>query len=292
MNLGVAYERLGDSARAATFYRDSSVAYQKLGDERRAAQTQANAAANRLTYGDDPDAAVREIQNALAVARRLEASDFEAFCLQMLGMAAEFTGQYQDAERQMNRALAVAREHNLNQNIAWSTLGLARLKFETGDHKSARALAETITKAPGRYGIQARVQLGRVLTRLGDLSAADVQLKQAQNGQGTREDAVRPALDLALGDLAYKSGHLAAARMHFASADKFAADPLNESSIEARGYLGLIAAESGQVETGTRLIEKSLADARRLRRAWLENTLLELLTRVKSTRERQRAPGT
>jgi tetratricopeptide (TPR) repeat protein len=292
MNLGVTYERLGDNARAAAFYRDSSVAYQKLGDERRAAQTQANAAANRLIYGDDPTAAVREIQNALAVARRLEASDFEAFCLQMLGMAAEFTGQYKDAELQMNRALAVAREHNLNQNVAWSTLGLARVKFETGDYAGARTLAETVTQAPGRYGIQARIQLGRALTRLGDVSAAGAQLTQAQQAQGTREDAVRPALDLALGALAYESGQPAAARVHFASADKFPADPLNESSIEARGYLGLLDAISGQVETGTNRLEKSLADAQKLRRAWLENTLRQFLSQVKTTRTRRRAPGT
>jgi tetratricopeptide (TPR) repeat protein len=291
MNLGVAYERLGDSARAATFYRDSSVAYQKLGDERRAAQTQANAAANRLIYGDDPRTAEREIQNALAVARRLEASDFEAFCLQMLGMAADFTGQYAEAELQMNRALAVAREHNLNQNVAWSTLGLARVKFETGDYKSARAHAETITKAPGRYGIQARVQLGRVLTRLGDFRAAGVQLKQAQDAQGTREDAVRPALDVALGELAYESGQPAAARVHFANADRFSADPLNESSIEARGYLGLIDASSGQADRGIRLLEKSLTDARKLRRAWLENTLQRFLNMAESAR-RQRASRT
>jgi tetratricopeptide (TPR) repeat protein len=284
MNLGVAYERLGNNARAAGFYRDSSVAYQKLGDERRAAQTQANAAANRLIYGEEPDTAVREIQNALAVARRLEASDFEAFCLQMLGMAAEFTGQFPEAELQMNRALAVAKEHNLNQNVAWSTLGLARVRFETGDYKTARAHAEPITKAPGRYGIQARIQLGRVFTRLGDFHAAGEQLKQAQDAQGTREDAVRPALDLALGELAYESGQRAAARVHFASADKFPADPLNESSIEARGYLGLIDAATGQADRGIRMLEKSLADARKLRRAWLEKTLQQFLSRVESAR--------
>jgi len=292
MNLGVAYERLGNNARAAAFYRDSSVAYQKLGDERRAAQTQANASANRLIYGEDPDTAVREIQNALAVARRLEASDFEAFCLQMLGMAAEFTGAYPEAELQMNRALAVAREHNLNQNVAWSTLGLARVRFQTGDYTTARAYAEAITKAPGRYGIQARIQLGRVLTRLGDFRAAGEQLKQAQDAQGAREDAVRPALDLALGVLAYEAGQPAAARVHFANADKFPADPLNESSIEARGYLALIDGTSGAAERATRLLEKSLADARKLRRAWLENTLQQFLTQVQSDRRRPRAPGT
>jgi tetratricopeptide (TPR) repeat protein len=291
MNLGVAYERLGNNARAADFYRDSSVAYQKLGDERRAAQTQANAAANRLIYGEDPDTAVREIQNALAVARRLEASDFEAFCLQMLGMAAEFRGQFPEAELQMNRALAVAREHNLNQNVAWSTLGLARVRFETGDYKAARAHAEPMTKAPGRYGIQARIQLGRVFTRLGDFPAAGEQLKQAQEAQGTREDAVRPALDLALGVLAYESGQRAAARVHFASADKFPADPLNESSIEARGYLGLIDAATGQADRGIRVLDKSLADARKLRRAWLEKTLQQFLGRVESVRGRRRPPG-
>jgi hypothetical protein len=131
-----------------------------------------------------------------------------------------------------------------------------------------------------------------VLTRLGDFNGARVLFKQAQDAQGTREDAVRPALDLALGELAYKSGQPAAARVHLTSADKFPADPLNESSIESRGYLALIAAESGQTDRGTRLLEMSLADAQRLRRAWLENTLRQFLSQVKSTRTRRGAPGT
>jgi tetratricopeptide (TPR) repeat protein len=82
MNLGVAEERRGRRARAEDYYRDSYMAYEVLGDNARAAQIQANRGALLIEYGDDPDEGRRDIENALAVARKLGDRTFEMFCLQ------------------------------------------------------------------------------------------------------------------------------------------------------------------------------------------------------------------
>src|SRR5262249_53785741 len=66
MNLGVTYEGMGERARAADYYLQSSKLYESQGNEARAAQIQTNRANLLINYGGNPEEAVRDAQNALA----------------------------------------------------------------------------------------------------------------------------------------------------------------------------------------------------------------------------------
>ena len=104
--------------RAAGYYEQSAKLYEALGDEPRAAQIEANAGAMRVEFGLDSDAGLRAVQNALAVFRKLGDRNFEVFAAQVTAAYHRYGGRHADAERELNRALAIAKERNLDDSIA------------------------------------------------------------------------------------------------------------------------------------------------------------------------------
>jgi tetratricopeptide (TPR) repeat protein len=284
MNLGSAHQRLGNGLRAAGYYQESSSAYQRLGDELRAAQIQASSANLRIEFGDVSDATVRDLATSLAVFRKLGDRFFEAFCLQVMGTYYRYAGQTADAERELNRSLAVARERDLDQLFAQVTVELGRVRLEAAEYGTAlQALTEPLGDETERYSTQARIYLGRVHARLGDFAAAEADLQQARTAVEASPDIglLRPELELAFADLAYQSGRMPAARMSFEAARAAsAANPASESSLESRAYLGWLDALAGQHGRGRAEVQASLEHARKAGRVRVEATTALLLAQI------------
>jgi tetratricopeptide (TPR) repeat protein len=284
MNLGVAHERLGNGLRSAAYYQDSSSAYQRLRDELRAAQIQANSANLRIEFGDTSETTLRDLATSLAVVRKLGDRDFEAFCLHVMGTYYRYAGRTADAERELNRALALAKERDLDQRFAQVSVEFGRLRLDQGDYVGARsALMQALGDAAGRYGTQARIYLGRVHARLGDFAAAEADLRRARADVEASPDAgvLRPQLDLALADLAYQAGRLSDARNFFAAArTASASNPSSETFLESRAYLGLLDALSGRRPQGRAEVRASLEQARAAGKVRLAAAITLLLART------------
>ena len=57
-----------------------------------------------VEYGGTPEEGLRDLENALAVFRKLGDKNFEVFCLKVIGAYYRYAGRYTDTERELNRA--------------------------------------------------------------------------------------------------------------------------------------------------------------------------------------------
>jgi tetratricopeptide (TPR) repeat protein len=289
MNLGVLQVRLGNRARAVEYYQDSSRQFEALGQQQRAAEIQANAAAIRIENGANPEQGLRDVQNALAVARKFGNRDFEVLAAQLTAAYYRYAGRHRDAERELNRALALSRERDLKDDIASLTIDLARSRIDTGDYEGARVLLSEAVNAPaGAARTHARIRLGQTYVRLGDFDAARRQLAQAETDLRNGADAeLDPVLTAAMGELAYESGRPRDAATYFArAAARWTGDLPDAASVEARAYLGLIEALQGRADRGRQAVVASLEQARRMRRLSLETLCRVFLARIDTSRRR------
>jgi tetratricopeptide (TPR) repeat protein len=194
-------------------------------------------------------------------------------------------GRQADAERELNRALAIAKERDLNDDIASLTLDLARSRFEASDYTAARELlVRALGDGSGPKSPEARIRLAFVLSRIGDFAAADSELKRAaaELEQG-RDRWLLPLLHMALGGLAYEMSRLSDARRHFRDAVALEEGDLPDPDgaiVEARALLGLLDALEGRPEAGRAAVEASLAQARRMGRYSLEARMRLYLARI------------
>jgi tetratricopeptide (TPR) repeat protein len=284
MNLGVTHEALGNRARAADYYQQSYKLYESLGDEPRAAQIQANRAALLIQSGLNAEEGLRDLQNALAVFRKIGDRNFEVFAAMVTGAYHRYAGRHGEAERELNRGLAIARERDLNDDIAALTLDRGRTRFEVGDYAGARKLLqEALGDGSGPRGPEARIRLAIVHTRLGDFARADAELmKAATELEQGRDRWLFPLLHTALGAVAYETGRSNDARRHFGNAVNFPqGDPDPDgASIEARASLGLLDALEGRAAAGRGIVAASLVDARKMGRYSLEARLRIYLARI------------
>jgi tetratricopeptide (TPR) repeat protein len=283
MNLGVMYEALGDRARAAASYEQSRARYEALGDEARAAQTQANQAALLIEYGPDPAQGLRNMQNALAVVQKLGDKNFEAFCLQLIGAHYRYAGRHADAEQALNRALAILKERNLDDDVAYVTIDLARTYFDVSDYARARdLLVQAAGDGTGPRATEARLRLGLTHVRLGDLDTAAAELAAAANEVRQRgQRGLVPQLHASLGELAYQTGDLRAARAEFEQASALWTDALPDAaSVEARAYLGHLDTLGPARERGRATLLACLQHAEMMGRAGLEARVRLFLARA------------
>jgi tetratricopeptide (TPR) repeat protein len=282
-NLGVAHESMGNFARALKYYQQSYRVSEARRDERFAAYNQANAGALRISNGIDPDQGVRDVQNALAVVRRLKDRNFELLCLQALAAFYRFTGQYAPAEQELNRAAAIAAELGETDDISAVSLQRARLHLDAGNYTAAlKTLNEVLEHGSAQRRGEASLLLGRAYTRVGDFAAAKDMLGRAATEIDARgASGFLPALHLALGELALESGQADVARTEFTSAASFWRDDLPvAASVEAHGYLGLMDADRGRVSEGQSAISRSLQQAERMRIVALEARCRLFLARL------------
>ncbi len=273
MNLGVAEERRGRRARAENYYRDAYMAYELLGDNARAAQIQANRGALLIEYSDHPDEGRRDVENALAVARKLGDRTFEMFCLQMVGVHDRYAGRHADAVRAFNQAVAISRERDLKDDLALLTADVARAQFDVGDYAGARGLfTEALRDGSGRRATEIRIRLAATLLNLGDPAAAD-ELRRASDAvtKGAGDPGLAALLHTANGQMALRSGRLEEARGEFAAAAAlWVDDQPDAAAVEARMYLGVVDLTEGQLAAAKRSLESTLAQARRMGRYNLE----------------------
>ena len=265
MNLGVTYDTLGERARAADYYQQSAKLYEAQGDETRAAEIQTNRATLLVTYGSTSAEVVRDARNALAVLQKVGDKKFEIAALQAIATADRNAGRHADAERGLNRALAIARERDFKDDLAESTVDLARSRLELGNYASALdLLTQALGDGSGPVAPSARVLLARTLTRLGDFTAAQAALDAASNdAERVGEKALVPSLQTAYGELAYEAGNLRDAREHFERASVLWTDDLpHPDSVLARAYLGLLDALDGRLDRARTELGASLDHAR------------------------------
>jgi len=282
VNLGTANFDMGNRTQAVDYYRRSSRANEARGDEQGAAYNLANAGALLIGYGTRPDEGLRDVQNALAVVQKID-KNFEAFCLRMMARYHRQIGRRADAERELRQAEAIARERNLQEDLAEIAAELGYLYLEFNDYERAReSLGEAAKKDTGAGRLQAQISLARAHLMLGDFASAEALLTQAGTGiDAPRTRRLIPLLHATRGVLAYESGQLAAARTEFArAADAGANDLVDEPTVEARAYAGWLDARAGRLAAGKKAIASSLDEAQRMRRAALEARCRAMLANV------------
>ena len=80
-----------------------------------------------------------------------------------------------------------------------------------------------------------------------------------------------PSAYAAMGEVAYESGDVAAARTYFEKSASLWVDDLPDAaSVEAKCYQGLLAALDGRTREGQTLVETGLSQARKMGRVYLE----------------------
>jgi serine/threonine protein kinase/tetratricopeptide (TPR) repeat protein len=285
-NLGSIYANLGNPERSIEYRQQGYTLLEALGEEQQAAMNQANRASLVIAYGGDLDTAFRDIRNALAVFRKLGDANYEVFSLRAIAAYHSQAGRHAEAERESSRALAIARERNLEDGIVASTVDHAQSRFDRSDYaEAAKLLAQVLGNSPGPASTEARIRLGRAYARLGDFEAARAALDQAGADLRTRrETGLIPLFGLATGELAYESGRLREARTHFAAASALWTDTLPDAaSVEARLYLGLVDALDGRRAQAVAAIRACLAQARAMGRFSLEQRSRVFLARIAVT---------
>lgn len=231
-NLGVTHEALGNRSRAVEYYQQSYTLNEALGDEVEAARNRANAGALLIAYGGDQADGLRDVDVALAVFRKVGDRNFEVFCLQLIAAADRFAGRHEEAERELNRALAIAREHDLDDKVVSLTVDLAQSRLELGDYAAARELlVQASTTGSGPKALEARIRLGQVAARLGDAAGAASELARAASDlQEGGDRMLLPLLELVTGEAAAEAGRAVEARAHFARAAALSTDTLPDAA--------------------------------------------------------------
>ena len=270
-NLGTTYKVLGARARAVAFYEDSYKLNEALGNDQGAAYSQATAGALLIEHGD-PEAGLRDVQNALTVVRKTGDKNFEVYCLEVIGNYYRIRGRVADAEREVNRALAIARERN--RDIGEPLIVLGRIHFDVADYgRAADLFAQVAATGSTHDTTEALLRLSRTWSRIGDFTAAKAELAKAR----TQMDqlgvpGVAPLFHLAAGELAYESGRVDEAETEFRQSAALWTDAFpDEASIEARIYLGLIDGARGAQARGRAALVTALDQTRNTHRLALES---------------------
>ena len=155
-NLGITYREQGrldhalEAADAAV--RDAEWLY----DRGFKAQALAGRAEIRLAQGE-PQLAIREAQEALAIHREVNDAVLETEDLRILAVALSLAGKTRDAEDMLRAVIARATEHDRPLLVATAQRDLAGLLHRTGDRAGATTMARAARAAFGRLGAKAEV---------------------------------------------------------------------------------------------------------------------------------------
>jgi serine/threonine protein kinase/tetratricopeptide (TPR) repeat protein len=287
-NLGVTYLDLGNRGRALDYYRQSFELHEKQLDARGAAYSRANAGALMVHLGTDPDQGMRYLETALKVVIDLEDANFEMFCRQGLAEYYRHTGQFALADREINRAMDLARRHGFADDMPSLLLDRARLHVANGEYEDGRADFDRAINSDAGPETEMRIGLGLVQVLLGDFDAARQLLDRAERDvRAEKRGNLEPELRMALGMLAYESGRLPEARREFGRAAALGQDEVPDANIiEANAYAGFIDAQDGRATRGPSAMETCAERARQMRRVSLEAKCRVFLARTSLRQQR------
>jgi predicted negative regulator of RcsB-dependent stress response len=283
MNLGAVQARLGQYARQLDYLNRGAKLFEGLGQQQRFSEVEANAAALLIRHSDEPEQGLRRLQNAMQVARKLGNTNFEVFASMVTAEYHRLRGRTTDAERELNRALAMAKERDLQDRIQLLTTELARVRFASSDYTGAAALLGDIADgAEITRPIDVRLLRAHIAVRLGDFEAARRELSVATRELDAGGDPqYQPQLYAIEGELAYESANRSEARARFTRAAALWTDMLPDpASVEARAYVGLLDALDGRIAAGRGAVQASLEHAHRLGHLALETRCRLHLARI------------
>src|SRR6266516_908134 len=155
-NLAITYREQGrlDHALEAA---DAAVRDAEWLDDRGfKAQALAGRAEIRLAQGE-PELAIREAQEALAIHRERNDLVLEAEDLRILGVAFGLAGKMRDAEEMLRAVIARATEHNRPLLVATAQRDLASLLHRIGDRPAATVMAQAARVTFDRLGATAEI---------------------------------------------------------------------------------------------------------------------------------------
>lgn len=283
MNLGGLNVSLGQPSRSLDFLRRGRQVFVDLGDERRAAETDVNAAGLEIEYGGDRAGALRTLGNARVNLERLGHTDFQLLAMVGEAQSQQHAGYLERARTLLASALEKARTLDLRHEVQLLRVRLGEADALASKYSSARALLqEVVDGGSGTGRLEARSALGHVLVRIGEDAEARRVLESAlADLEPEQRFDLAPQVHGALGELAYQSRDLAAARRYFDAAVRLWTDPLpNASSVEALCYRGLVDALAGRKGPGRADLEKGMARAVATGRLALEARCRIQLARV------------
>ena len=290
-NLGVAFNGLGQRAKALDYYRQARDFYAQMGDERRAAEQEVNAANLTIISGPagDHGEALRRLEAAQATLKKLGAVEFDVFAMQVKGVNSLYQGQPVEATRQLRAALNVAKERHLTGKIAALNVKLAEVAFSADDYEGARTLLEQLVSSEaGRDFLSPLIGLARIYGRYGDFSTARTHLARATRTiESSHQMELAPIAYMAAGEVSYEAGDLETARGQFAKAASLWSDDLPDAaSVEAKCYEGLLDALAGKAAQGRDMLDAGIAQAHTMGRAVLEARCRLNLARVEVSSHR------
>jgi tetratricopeptide (TPR) repeat protein len=281
MNLGVAFELLGQRPQVLKYYQEARDFYQRTGDERRAAEQEANAAVLLVDHGSDQGAALRRLARARATLEKLGNVEFQVIAMEADAASSLYAGRHDEARRHLHSAISLAKERQIGNRVVFASIRLAQSYFATAEYEAARALLEeTAATAAGRDEPGVTILLGRTYSRLGDLERARDLLEKARSAvEASGQLWLAPSADTALGEVALESGNPGEARAWFDRAAGYWTDDLPDaSSVEAKCYLGVL---DPVPSTALQTIAASVEQARRMGRL-----AVEALCRIQEARLR------
>jgi len=291
INLGAAHVALGDWMKGLNYYEQAYPLYQGWRDEARAAQVQANRGALLIEHGN-PEQGILDVKNALRVFENLGDRRFQTFSLRALATYYRRQGKLEDASRELNKGLAIARERNLADSVTVMTTMLALTQFDDGDYDAARrSLLDALKGATGRRSTEARIHLARTYVRLGDLAAAESDLRMAeQDLNASPNDALAALLWLVRGEWSIEGNHSRDGRASFEKASMLWQGSFPEpAAVEARAHLGFLNAIEGRIDEGRQMLRSSTDGADKLAHRSLSARCYLLLADAELARGQLRA---
>ena len=283
MNLGATHANLGNRAVAIEYLRESASRFEAAGDRARAAESRFNIGAMLLQYGGDPQEGRRLVQDALEVFRDLKNRNFEVLAAHVMSTHYRYAGRHMEAERELNRALNLARERDLDSRSLNTFIRLGQARLDAGQYEEARrVLEESRPDATARNRLEAQLYLARTYVRLGDAAKAGALFDGVRQGLDTITDRrLRLVLHAARGELAYDLGRLNEAVTEFRAASTYLTSEFPDiDALEARAWTGLLESRTDQSRRGAEAIRDTLDVARRAGFMSLEARCLAMLAEI------------
>ncbi|MCI0659030.1 MAG: tetratricopeptide repeat protein, partial [Acidobacteria bacterium] len=290
MNIGVSYSREGRLSETIKYYEQAlSQQWPALWEQ---AQVKSNLATIYLEYGIDPGRGLTLAREALQTFEHAGDRPWSAQARITLSIYYTNAGQYAAALDEIQQAQAIWRSVGNKERLALAIFSSGRVHFVHNQYEEAqKALAEALALAEETQDsfrkADSQIFLGLTYQRLGDSARAKALLEEGfRSIQKNDFGEMLPQAHAALGQLYWQSGEQERARASFQQAARLARDPaIPELSVEARADLGLLEAEQRDLRQGLAHCREAVAQARRLQSLHILARALINLARVHQLRQ-------